>query len=265
MGTSRSYYEEYVGKDTNKGNDTDGRSGNGRKTARSFGPKAGSLIIDCVSKLYKNKEHRAQAAAAGLYSAEECANRFYVDRLPSLKKVMDDSIDNGGIDDDHFTAYLLATISAWFAGLQDVYAESKAKDALRHRLGRDGRFVNVSAMDEEIARVKDEEEKKAKAASTRKKSDKGKDDKKKRTEPVRHRKSVWALVDGPHTPSTVPESDLRLVTLDYPFYMDPKAMQDTDRERHPNYGQPGQLQNMLEGVLSKADGAVDIDTLFRIV
>lgn len=74
----------------------------------------------------------------------------------------------------------------------------------------------------------------------------------------------WGLMGGNDQPSTVSESKLGFVALNYPVDIDYRQVMDPDRKRDPDYGRKGQLENLLEGVLQAADGTLSLTALLRI-
>lgn len=77
-------------------------------------------------------------------------------------------------------------------------------------------------------------------------------------------RSMWGLVNGPATPSTVREEELKAVSYRFPITSDPIAMQDPNRQRAPRYAATGEIENMFAEVLEVAQGTLDLAVLHRI-
>lgn len=75
----------------------------------------------------------------------------------------------------------------------------------------------------------------------------------------------WGLAGGSSQPTKAQTYSLKIIALRYPIDIDPAKFADPNREKTPSYGKPGQIENMLEGVLEEADGTLTLTELSRII
>ncbi|PLS25166.1 hypothetical protein BLI708_11095 [Bifidobacterium imperatoris] len=223
--TTRLYYEEYF-------NECD--YGAVISPKLHLGPRALQFINKQVHLHYKQFKPTLPLTAPD--SADGCVNQFWIERKEVIERALR---GKQGKSDQVFEAYIKTSVDGWFHNLYSQTDEGKARDAIRKRLARDARFTNNFDSNDMVT-----------ASSTNKK--------------LKGKRNSWGLVGGPTTPSTVPERTLESVTYRYPIDIDVKALQDEDRQRTPNYGKTGQLENMFEGVLKAAKGTLALSSLFTL-
>ncbi|PLS29163.1 hypothetical protein [Bifidobacterium parmae] len=221
------------------------------KRKHEFGPLALYMIEDQVGKLLE--QYRPTLPEGAPDTPRDCANQFYADCQKNLLEAMDSPETE---NDAKFVSFIKISAEGWFRKMYARTDEGKAKEALRKRMGRDSRFTN-----EFTALGKDDSAKNGKPTGK---------------ERLKGKRGNWGLsfeyldshglnANEYHAPSTVSEAKLETVALQYPVSIDRKALQDADRKRNPNYGLPGQMENMLEGVFNEAKGTLPLGSVFQIV
>lgn len=212
-----------------------------RKTRRQIGPLALRMIRSKIERLFD--KYQPTMPNGDLYTVSACMNEFYVDRKSSLLEAFD-SLETK--NDAMLEAFILTTADGWFLSKYGESDEGKVKDALRKRLERDSRFAPFLS-----------------SGTVKPKGHKAKDG------------GFWGLSveylksheldeTGYRLPSTVPEANLQTVALKYTVTIDPVALQAEGRRR-PNYGEKGQMEDMLEGVFTAAHGTLSLSSVYRIV
>lgn len=222
--TTRLYYEEFI---------SECRCGSDISPKRHLGRLA-LLLIDRQVRL-RYEQFKSTLPTTAPDSATDCVNQFWKDRKPAIERAL---AGKAGESDQAFEGYIKTSVNGWFCNLYSQTDEGKARDAIRKRLARDARFTNNFD-----------------SAETAGKDTNGS---------LIGKRNRWGLVGGPVTPSTVPERTLESVTYRYPIDINVKALQDEKRQRTPNYGKTGQLENMLEGVLEAAKGTLTLSSLFNL-
>lgn len=82
---------------------------------------------------------------------------------------------------------------------------------------------------------------------------------------VNHGNNRWGLVGGPESPTQEKLVSLKMLALKYPVDIDYEKFADPNREKDPAYGQTGQLEDMLEGILEAANGTLTLSELLSVV